>query len=177
MKHDAIVILGFSGAGKDTTFAALNSAHPGRFTNVKFGALAKQLTANALGISLSVTEDKELRKLPSNYGISAFDLLTVLFQGCNESLTEAHIRYALDNISHDKIPVFTDVRRSVEAYAICREFRNPLFLWLMTTHAISDVNDKEIMSIVHNFCTHIIHRLDTPESTVKTIEAILNGEH
>lgn len=174
MHTDAIVILGYSDVGKDSAFAALDKRNPNKFTNVKFGAYAKLLTAKAFDISPQVLEDKNKRNETNEYGLSPMDMLTALFKGCDSSLTKAHIAYAFNSIQPQLIPVFTDVRRSVEADAIDKSFVSPLYIWLVSPSVEPSVNDTEIMSIARNHFAYIIVRI-TPDLTAETIEVLTNA--
>lgn len=147
MKHDAIVLLGYSGVGKDTAFAELNNRRRGKYTNVKFGLLAKTLVANILGIQVQQLEDRQLRESKVIYGLSPNEILTVLFRGCTPALTEAHLSYAFDNLDDDKLPVFTDVRRWNEAEAINERYSNPLYFLLWCNQVECGDNDYLIQEI------------------------------
>lgn len=176
--HDAIVLLGFSGVGKDTTFAEIDKRYPDKFTNVKFGALAKDLTAKAFGIDVSDVEDKRKREQgkPEWCGLSPMDLLIVLYKGCTPQLTEAHIAYALSKVDHERIPVFTDIRRLSEAEVVQNNFSNPVFIYLWSSEVYKGVNDSDIESIAVYFDAAVVCRDGlTVTDVVNTIGDYLGG--
>lgn len=160
MKLDAIVLLGYSGVGKDTTFAALDSLCPHVFTNVKFGRLAKELTAKAFDIDVSELEDKELRKQGRHNwcGLSPLDLLTVLYRGITPELTKAHISYALMSVNQDYIPVFTDIRRHEEAEAVKQTYSNVSWVYLWGSGIEPGVNDSDVEAVACVYQAAIVYR-------------------
>lgn len=144
---DAIVLLGYSGVGKDTTFAVLNQLLQGSLTNAKFSLLPKQLVADILGVPVQQIEDRRVREDKCIYGLSPNDILTVLFRGCTDDMTKAHLDYAFDNIDNTKIPVFTDIRRFNEANAVNERYNNPVYFLLWSPKVDCGVNDGDVNAI------------------------------
>lgn len=168
MIYDAIVLLGYSGVGKDTTFAALDARHPGTYTNAKFGALAKQLTAIIYDCPPKALENKDFRTQTRRFGLTPLDVLTVLYKGCTPELTEAHVNYCLVNIEPELIPVFTDVRRMQEAKAVESHYSRPLFVYLWSSNVSEGINDGEVEAIAMMYSTHRINR------SGKTVTDVVN---
>lgn len=174
MSADSIVLLGNTGAGKDTTFVALNVANPTKYYNAKFALLSKTITAKVFNLEVRELEDKELRTKPSKTysGLSPLDLLTVLYKGITPSLEEAHVHFLLDLIPDGKIPVFTDIRREHELMAVLRNYEHTIIIKLESDTAPEGENDGDISSLYPDY---IIERDPyTPEQIAALVEKLAN---
>lgn len=130
-KHNrALVLLGYSGTGKDTLANLAIARYGDSVGNCKFGEFNKRIAALALSVPPSYFEDKHWRvthdvlscefDVDSHIHLSPFDLLSVLFVGGNSN-TEvgAHWRqcyqnYTISKAGYYKLPVFTDIRSETE---------------------------------------------------------------
>lgn len=177
--RDAIVLLGFSGVGKDTTFVELYSRYPDKFANVKFSSLAKAIVAKVLDCSLCDLEDKSFRNKDLGHwsGMTPMDLITVLYRGCTPESTKAHIKYALASYDCSRIPVFTDIRRLEEAKAVNECFSNPMYVYLWSNVVDGGVNDSEVEHVAFVNNAKVICRDGlTVTDVVNTIEDYLNED-
>ena len=184
MSYNALVLLGYSGVGKDT-IANLLITDDKRKVNVKFSALTKRLIERAFDYPTGALEDKQQRVEPLElnrelYELNAMDLLTALFTSGNSRVEQAGLTYALRSIKPGQFPVFTDVRRRQEAYAIAYNF-NPLVLYLVRDDIFPSVNDSGIHFIYDCFAKSSIHATinlvkDKPELTVETIKLLLGNQ-
>jgi hypothetical protein len=133
----ALVLLGYSGSGKDTlTNLAQNRLYG--VGNCKFGDFNKRIVAEALSVPRSYMEDKQWRTehdvLHSfgvencSYHLSPFDILSILFEGGTSQTPAAHHyrkcyqAYTLHKARAYKLPVFTDIRHHSELMAVKGEF-------------------------------------------------------
>lgn len=177
MPADSIVLLGNSGAGKDTTYAALDVANPTKYYNAKFALLSKTITAKVFNLEVRELEDKELRAKPSKTyaGLSAIDLLTVLYKGITPSLEQAHVHFLLSIIPDGKIPVFTDIRREHELMAVLKNYSHTVIIKLESDTAPEGENDGDISSLYPDY---IIERDTqhpyTPEMIAALVEKLAN---
>lgn len=57
----AVVLMGVSGAGKDTVFSALNACAGGKMVNIKFSAPMKRMMEYAYDLPPNALEDRDLR--------------------------------------------------------------------------------------------------------------------
>lgn len=174
MPADSIVLLGNSGAGKDTTYAALDVANPTKYYNAKFALLSKTITAKVFNLEVRELEDKELRTKPSKTyaGLSPLDLLTVLYKGITPSLEQAHVHFLLSIIPDGKIPVFTDIRREHELMAVLQNYKHTVIIKLESDTAPEGVNDGEISALYPDY---IIERDSyTPDVIAALVEKLAN---
>jgi hypothetical protein len=148
-KCDAIVLLGVSGAGKDTIAQRLLQDY-NQLKLVKFSALPKLIVASLFKATVENLENKEWRTTQKlelgdySFSVTPFDLLTSLFKGSHgTALATAQIEYALNNIGDGNIPVFTDTRRKQEFDEVCKLF-NPIVIYLSRTDLDPGVNDGEL---------------------------------
>jgi len=129
---NAIVLLGYSGVGKDTIANLLISQYA-NLVNVKFSGLTKDLLASAFRVPRDWLDgqdrepkwrEQNLRLHGVEIGITPLDLLVTLYRGAGkyDKLHQANIKYALDSIPTGAIPVFTDVRRSAEMCAVYEKY-------------------------------------------------------
>jgi hypothetical protein len=154
--HDSIVLLGYSGAGKDTLTQLLLDKYPGKFANVKFSALTKSLLG-LIGFTPEQLDGRDVAKVREqtltidnkSTGVSLLDLLATLFHGARKTnLHRANIKWALDNIPANVVPVFTDVRRIAEYEALLRKFPNPLIISISDSKLLPGVADEEVDSFL-----------------------------
>lgn len=145
-EHRAIVLLGYSGSGKDTIAEYLHNSYG--FTNVKFGRMHKEITAYIFNCDLSQLEDKKWRRAHKHelFGFTPLEFLTVLFQGYTASSSYVNClhKYTL-SLTDDCFPVFTDIRNECELNVIAH--LNPLVIRLVRDSVEPDVNDNYIDEI------------------------------
>lgn len=145
---NAIVLLGFSGAGKDTHANMLVEECSG-VVNAKFGAFNKHIVAKLFKVPPSMLDDHTWRttaKLVVDGRITqvtAFDLLTALFRGSKGTVIEQeHLKHTRSMVG-DCLPVFTDIRRVREFDAVLEDY-NPLVIYLSRNDVSQGANDFEI---------------------------------
>jgi len=156
---DSLVLLGYSGAGKDTLASLLEREFPG-CSIVKFAALIKKLVAKLWGVDPSLLEDKQWR-LATHFildghpiKLTPMDLLSALYHGAPHSnLALANIEVALASIPAGSFPVFTDIRRQLELDAVFRFFQ-PRIVWLSRPNVGPGPNDHELLNLVHYCMRH-----------------------
>jgi hypothetical protein len=175
MSINALVLLGFSGAGKDTI-----ASHFPNSSNIKFSALTKNLAARVFGVEADKMEDKEWRNTCSlslngeQISLSAFDLLSALYHGAPSTrLAQANIEWAMKQAKASTFPIFTDVRRVLEMKAVVEAF-TPLVVLLSRPGATPTANDKEIMKAFEWCCKQpiIAARIENSFSVEQTTEQI-----
>jgi hypothetical protein len=157
----AVVLLGYSGVGKDQIANAIIAGLPHGFSvNAKFGKFAKILTANAFYCTPVELEDKTFRNLnlymsvinSSSFrdwktSLSPMDVLTALFQSNSPKIMQAGIDYCLTRAMQYPLVFFTDVRRMEEFKAVQDEFSNVLVLRLIRPYIEAGTNDNQIGGI------------------------------
>lgn len=181
MHFDSIVLIGEHGSGKDTIGKHIVSVVDGAGI-VKFGAFGKLLVSKAFNLSLDDMECKETRETTKLFGLSALDLLNLLFQaGSTDTkealkLREAYQSFAITTASVFDFPVFTDIRR-IEELAFVREEFNPLIVGLEKLSSYprlsGDEQVDELMEEVDITCCTVGY--DTPERTITLIESKLRA--
>lgn len=156
--HNAIVLIGNSGVGKDTVANMLIRDYPGVFVNVKFSSLTKAIFAQ-LGFTeaqVNGTDKEKVREQTlvindKETGVSLLDLLVSLFHGSHKTnLHRANITWALNSIPSGSIPIFTDVRRADEMQAVRKNY-TPLVIKLYSPDIIPGAADAEIASLAWDF--------------------------
>jgi hypothetical protein len=182
MSITALVLLGVSGAGKDTI-----ASHFPNSSNIKFSALTKILVARAFGVEEEKLEDKEWRNTSSlsingeQIFLSAFDLLSALYHGAPSTrLAQANIEWAMKQAKASTFPIFTDVRRVLEMKAVVEAF-TPLVILLSRPGATPTTNDKDIMKVFKWCCKQPIVAVSlynsfSVEQTTEQIKAIINEQ-
>lgn len=146
MKYNALVLLGYSGVGKDTMANML--CKTSGCVNSKFGELPKRLACNLLTLPYSrdLVESKANREsaVAGFYGLSLMDVLTVLYKGSQDSepMLKAIRQFTFDKIGAD-VPIFTDVRRQTELDAINERYQ-PLVIRLVRSDVGLGVNDSQL---------------------------------
>lgn len=183
----AIVILGYSGVGKDTLAQSLIKAHPSMFQVVKFSGLAKEIVAEFFIEPIAKLEDKEWRvKVDSYYGFSPLDLLIVLYHGKShvDSFAQACIHNAFRDAATfpDRISLFTDVRVQHELESVLQMYGedNTFVISLNRSSVVYEKSsdnqlnklmpkaDKWFINRSVEFCTsEILKVLDIKEATTK----------
>jgi hypothetical protein len=175
MSINALVLLGFSGAGKDTIASHFPSS-----SNIKFSALTKLLVARAFGVEEEKLEDKEWRNTSSLFisgeqiSLSAFDLLSALYHGAPSTrLAQANIEWAMKQAKASPFPIFTDVRRVLEMKAVVEAF-TPLVVFLSRQGVKPAANDKDIRKVFEWCCKQpiVAVTLDNSFSVEQTTEQI-----
>jgi hypothetical protein len=134
MKPPALVLIGYSGVGKDTLANLLAARYSGISTH-KFSGFTKSLVASALSVPKSYLEDKSWRTT-HNFGkdwdleshFSPLDLLALLFQATEldtpeaQRLKDMNVEYCIKLALQCSKPIFTDVRREHEMRALQQHF-------------------------------------------------------
>ena len=155
----ALVLLGYSGAGKDTLANLAIARYGDSVGNCKFGEFNKRIAALALNVPPSYFEDKHWRithnvlktefNVDSHVHLSPFDLLSVLFVG-GSSNTEVGIHwqrcyqnYTINKAAHYKLPIFTDIRHPNEL-ACVKGCYDTLVVELLVQDSTPNTNDRSI---------------------------------
>lgn len=180
----ALVLLGFSGAGKDTLCNMAQARFVG-VGNCKFGAFNKLLVANALGVAPSAFEDKQWRSntnlLTTEFGLpdsglhlSPLDVLSALFVG-GSSDTEAgrHYRECYQSYTITKArafasPVFTDVRHESEILAV-REAFDTCVVNLLVPGLEPSINDTHVLKLADTYANNWLVRGSSPSETFQEL--------
>lgn len=184
---NAIVILGYSGVGKDT-LANMLAEDIAEVVNAKFGAFNKEIVATLFKVPATFLDDHEWRttaKLVVAGKISkvtAFDLLTALFRGSKGTpLEQEHLQHTL-SLCKGCIPVFTDIRRITEFDAVIENY-NPLVIYLSRANVVTGTNDHDIPEVWRyaqgcpRVITHLIYapEEETPEQTYARFAKLVSG--
>lgn len=179
MSSYALVLLGYSGIGKDTIFREINASFPSCAINVKFSALSKRLVADAFGVGSYTLEDKEFRstyKYTNFVPLTPMDLITVLFKGSEQ--VPAFIQAGMDYVSLQldaacgDVPVFTDVRRHAELEFIRDKFTRVDFVALSSPNVDAGVNDGTIDKLVDDYGADVIYIRRVEHNPKLTLELI-----
>jgi len=157
---DSLVLLGYSGAGKDTLASLLEREFPGCTITIKFSCLTKQLVAKLWGVDPCMLENKQWRSA-THYifdghpiKLTPMDLLSALYHGAlHSNLALANIEVALASIPPGSFPVFTDIRRQLELDAVLR-FYQPRIVWLVRPNVGPGPNDHELLELVRYCMRH-----------------------
>ena len=181
MYFDSVVLIGEHGSGKDTIGKHIVSVVEGA-SIVKFGAFGKLLVSKAFNLSLDDMECKETRETTKLFGLSALDLLNLLFQaGSTDTkealkLREAYQSFAITIAKVIDFPVFTDIRR-MEELDFVREGFNPLIIGLEKLSSYprlsGDEHVDELMEEVDISCCTVGY--NTPEQSIALIESKLRS--
>ena len=114
-----IVVIGQSGAGKDTSYTILEQQLCLPAQNVKFVKPFKEAMANYLGVALEMLEDRVYRnQILPELGCSPLDLMVRGFKHMPNIHPELGIYYTRRQVQsvfeNDQIPIFTDCRNPAE---------------------------------------------------------------
>lgn len=168
----AIVLLGYSGVGKDTLFKEFDKKYS-NVHNAKFSLHPKSVVADLVGVDLAFMEDRNARKtLMTAYGLSPLDLLNALFCYADNmpEFVQRTIDLCINSIPENKVPVFTDIRRSLELYTVCETYEEVLVFRLYREGIQEGATDGELKSLVSDF--EICMR-GTPEESMTSIQNYL----
>lgn len=187
MTAKALVLLGYSGTGKDTLANLAIARYGDSVGNCKFGEFNKRIAAAAINVPPSYFEDKHWRvthdvlktefDVDSHLHLSPFDLLSILYVG-GTSNTEAgrHWRacyqnYTIAKAKQYKLPVFTDIRHPSEFSRVRAEFDTCVVELLVPTIQ-PGANDTHLpLGTPGNLQ---LHRQPTPQATFETLLEITN---
>ncbi|MEH2028488.1 MAG: hypothetical protein V7K67_02195 [Nostoc sp.] len=147
-KPTAIVLLGYSGVGKDTIANRLCLDNR-EYKNIKFSAIIKHLFSDWLDLDDDDIENKKLRS-EYNFNVRGYhtlttllDMLDVTFRGCGGTTLE------IDKLAYAKkrcegyTPVFTDCRTLAEAEWIKYNF-SPICVRLYHPDIDPGISDQDI---------------------------------
>ena len=186
-KPPALVLLGYSGVGKDT-LAGLLQYHQPRTTVHKFSAFTKALVSSALDVPKSYLEDKVWRtthNVGSPYELSSLltplDLLVLLFQATELNTPEgtalklANLEFTLSEALQAPAPVFTDVRRLIELNAVQEHF-SPTVVFLEREGVASGAADGNLIKLrQYAHATLSIPAHERPQVSVQRLINLLGG--
>lgn len=184
-KPQALVLLGYSGAGKDTLVKLLQARFGKEVGNCKFGEFNKRLVANMCNVPLSYMEDKHWRTthnvMRTEFGtpqatLTPFDLLTLLFQaGSSDSLAAlthrtAYQKFTIARAAQFRCPVFTDIRHPTELELVQQTFDASL-IYIDCEHLQPSANDTYILEMAFiPECRWLLRKQhDTPMHTLETL--------
>lgn len=182
-----LVLLGYSGAGKDTIASALSSLYPGLTANVKFSELTKRIIANLYGVEYEKLNDKDWRSTaPLSIDstltrVTPLDLLTALFKGSpGTQLHQENIEFALSRIPQHTLPIFTDVRRTHEFHCITQSVCMVYTVHLRADFLGAGTNDGDVDAIAREAKTLVTlhrHRDTTVDDSVNQLLDYTGIEH
>lgn len=168
MKPPALVLIGYSGVGKDTLANLLAARYRG-ITIHRFSGFTKSLVASALCVPKSYLEDKAWRT-SHNFGkdwdleshFSPLDLLALLFQATELDTPEAkrlkaiNVEYCIKLALKCSKPIFTDVRRSHEMSVLHDHF-SPCVVQITRDGITEGVSDYFVNSLATNYALAQLH--------------------
>ena len=167
-KPPALVLIGYSGVGKDTLANLLAARYVGMSIH-KFSGFTKSLVASALCVPKPYLEDKVWRTAHS-FGkdwdlesrFSPLDLLALLFQATALDTPEAarlnaiNVEYCMKLALKCAKPIFTDVRRVQEMSTLQDHFSTTVIL--LTRDGVTEgVSDYFVNSLAMNFADDELH--------------------
>ena len=157
--HTAHIVLGYSGAGKDTFARALAEQDP-TIVNVKWSAPMKQAIALLYGINPDQLEDREFRQqiVPGR----AFTWLELMirtakhFRQVDEKIMFPQTLAKLERLKAEGLtPAFTDIRFPNELFVVLRRYAN-VYCWHIDRPGInpteSDLYVDDLLDIACTFC-------------------------
>ena len=179
--NKALVLLGYSGAGKDTLVKLAQARFGSHVGNCKFGEFNKRLVASICDVPLSYMEDKHWRSthnlMRTAFGtpeasLTPFELLTSLFVGgtSNEPHRLAYQKFTVAQAKRFQCPVFTDIRHRSELTLVQQEFETSVVFisckWLQPS-----VNDTYIDELASDASYQWLTRSPdhTPQQTFETL--------
>lgn len=187
----ALVLLGYSGTGKDTLVRMAQAAYDG-IGNCKFGEFNKRIVAELLGVPLSYMEDKQWRErydilkqhfgVDTSYHMSPFDLLSTLFVGgtsytpAGEHHRSCYQSYTIAKAHEHKLPIFTDIRHYSELMKVKGNFHTCVVYidahWIKP--AANDGNVRELAKLPK--VKHLVRMPhDLPSATFDRLLEITNN--
>jgi hypothetical protein len=149
---DAIVILGPSRSGKDTTFGVLCKTLEVPLVNIKFSGPMKRVLEYMYVLPEGSMEDPGTRasEVPGLPGVTFLDLMVRCYHAwplmdprMGMERSKEDVRVAQDS---GVIPVFTDVRKDCEAQYIRESFDNPWVIRLYRDSSVTLESDRFIDS-------------------------------
>lgn len=184
----ALVLLGYSGTGKDTLANLAITRYGDSVGNCKFGEFNKRIAALALNVPPSYFEDKHWRQthdvlatefdLDTSYHLSPFDLLSVLFVGGNSNTPVGeHWRACYQSYTITKakqnymLPIFTDVRSQSELMKVKGNF-DTCVVYLDCPWIPEGTNDTNVTDMVTSNSVWFLKR-ERDESAVVTFMRLL----
>lgn len=134
MTNVNVIVMGYSGSGKDTAYRYLASKYPGLAHNVKFPTLAKQRLAAYMQVPVSFMEDREWRTKTYVPGTDR-TVLQFLIDTYHvfRVLEPDHWPAKVLSDLPQGIRVFTDVRSPAEATQIMSKL-DPAHTFLLWVH-------------------------------------------
>lgn len=190
-KPPALVLIGYSGVGKDTLASLLSARYSG-ITIHKFSGFTKSLVASALYVPKSYLEDKRWRTT-HNFGknwdldchFSPLDLLALLFQATEldspeaERLKAINVEYCIKLALQCCKPIFTDVRREHEMSALQNHFSTTV-VHLTREGNKQGVSDSFVDALATNYanlCLHITAGESPLTSATRLVDLLQEQDH
>lgn len=184
MKPPALVLIGYSGVGKDTLANLLAARYSGISIH-KFSGFTKSLVAASLDVPKSYLEDKNWRST-HNFGkdwdlevhFSPLDLLALLFQATEldspeaERLKALNVEYCIKLALQCTKPIFTDVRRDHEMSALQNHFSTTV-VYLTRDNISQGVSDSFVDALATYYADLQLH-IPAGESPLHSATHLVN---